>query len=121
VSPKSYIGSSVIIARNCYVRAKSHISDFCFLDSGSAVAHDVRLGENVILTPYSFVAGFINIGDNTMIGAGSIIVNGYADKTLTIGNDVKVMAGCTVLKDVPDGKFVSNTGKILRRIDLKKE
>jgi hypothetical protein len=31
------------------------------------------------------------------------------------------MAGCTVLKDVPDGKFVSNTGKILRRIDLKKE
>ena len=63
----------------------------------------------------------VNIGDNVMIGAGSIIVNGYPDRTLNIGNDVKIMAGCTVLKDVPDGKFVSNTGKILRRIDLKKE
>jgi serine acetyltransferase len=56
-----------------------------------------------------------------MIGAGSTVVNGYADKTMTIGNDVKIMAGSTVLKDVPDGKFVSNTGRILRRIDLKKE
>jgi UDP-3-O-[3-hydroxymyristoyl] glucosamine N-acyltransferase len=121
ISPKTYVGSSVIIARNCYVRAKSHIGNFCFLDSGSAVAHDVHLGENVILTPYSFIAGAINIGDNVMIGAGSIIVNSYPDRTLNIGNDVKIMAGCTVLKDVPDGKFVSNTGKILRRIDLKKE
>lgn len=121
VSPKTHVGSSVVIARDCYIRAKSHISDFCYLDSGSAVAHDVVLGENVIITPYSFVAGHVNIGNNVMIGAGSIIVNGYADRTLNIGNDVKIMAGCTVLKDVPDGKFVSNTGKILRRIDLKKE
>jgi len=121
VSPKTHIGSSVIIARNCYIRAKSHISDFCFLDSGSAIAHDVYLGENVILTPYSFVAGFINVGDNVMVGAGSTVVNGYADKTMTIGNDVKIMAGSTVLKDVPEGKFVSNTGKILRRLDLKKD
>lgn len=121
ISPKTYVGSSVIIARNCYIRAKSHISDFCFLDSGSAVAHDVHLGENVIMTPYSFVAGFINVGDNTMIGAGSKIVNGYSDKTLNIGNDVKIMAGSTVLKDVPEGKFVHNSGRILRRLDLKKE
>ena len=121
VSPKTYIGSSVIIARDCYVRAKSHIGDFCFLDSGAAVAHDVRLGENVIMTPYSFIAGFINIGDNVMIGAGSKIVNGYADKILTVGNDVKIMAGSTILKDVPDGKFITNTGKILRRLDLKKD
>jgi UDP-3-O-[3-hydroxymyristoyl] glucosamine N-acyltransferase len=115
------VGLSVVIARNCYVRAKSHISDFCFLDSGSAIAHDVHLGENVILTPYSFIAGFITVGDNVMVGAGSTVVNGYANKTMTIGNDVKIMAGSTVLKDVPDGKFVSNTGRILRRIDLKKE
>ena len=121
ISPKTYVGSSVVIARNCYIRAKSHISDFCFLDSGSAIAHDVHLGENVILTPYSFIAGFITVGDNVMIGAGSTVVNGYADKTMTIGNDVKIMAGSTLLKDVPDGKFVSNTGRILRRIDLKKE
>jgi UDP-3-O-[3-hydroxymyristoyl] glucosamine N-acyltransferase len=103
------------------VRAKSHIGDFCFLDSGAAVAHDVRLGENVIMTPYSFIAGFINIGDNVMIGAGSKIVNGYADKILTVGNDAKIMAGSTILKDVPDGKFITNTGKILRRLDLKKD
>jgi acetyltransferase-like isoleucine patch superfamily enzyme len=121
ISPKTYIGSSVIIARDCYIRAKSHIGDFCFLDSGAAVAHDVYLGENVIMTPYSFVAGFINIGNNVMIGAGSKIVNGYVDKTLNIGNDVKIMAGATVFKDVPEGKFVANNGRILRRLDLKKD
>ena len=31
------------------------------------------------------------------------------------------MAGSTILKDVPDGKFITNTGKILRRLDLKKD
>lgn len=118
VSPKTYVGKSVVIARNCYVRAKSHIGDFAYLDSGAAVAHDVILGENVIMTPYTFVAGYINVGNNVMIGAGSTIVNGYADRTLTIGDDVKIMAGSTVLRDVPSRKFVSNTGKILRRIDL---
>ena len=121
VGDKTHIGSSVIIGRDCYVRANSHIGDFCFLDSGAAVAHDVHLGENVIITPYSFVAGFVNIGNNVMIGAGSKIVNGYSDRSLNIGDDVKVMAGSTVFKDVPEGKFVTNTGKILRRIDLKKE
>lgn len=121
VGVNTYVGSSVIIARDCYVRANSHIGDFCFLDSGAAVAHDVHLGENVIMTPYSFIAGFINIGNNVMIGAGSRIVNSYADRALNIGDNVKVMAGSTVLKDVPEGKFVTNTGKILRRIDLKKE
>lgn len=121
VSTKTYVGSSVIIARDCYVRAKSHISDFCFLDSGSAIAHDVKLGENVVMTPYSFVAGFIDVGDNVMIGAGSKIVNGYADRKLTVGKNVKIMAGSTVLRDVPDDKFVTNTGRILRRLDLKKE
>jgi serine acetyltransferase len=121
VSPKTQVGKSVIIARDCYVRAKSHISDFCFLDSGSAIAHDVNLGENVILAPYSFIAGFITVGDNVMIGAGSKIVNGYHGRTLNIGTDAKIMAGCTVLRDVPDGKFVTNDGRILRRLDLNKE
>ena len=121
VSPKTFVGQSVVIARDCYIRAKSHISDFCYLDSGSAVAHDVHLGENVIMTPYTFVAGHIHIGNNVMIGAGSIVLNGYSNKTLTIGNDVKIMAGSTVLKDVSEGKFVHNSGRILRRIDLKKE
>jgi hypothetical protein len=31
------------------------------------------------------------------------------------------MAGSIIFKDVPDGKFITNTGKILRRLDLKKE
>jgi serine acetyltransferase len=121
ISPKTFVGNSVVVARDCYIRAKSHIGDFCYLDSGSAVAHDVRLGENVIMTPYTFVAGHIHVGDNVMIGAGSMIVNSYPDRALEIGNDVKIMAGTTVMRDVPDGKFVHSSGKILRRLDLKKE
>ena len=121
VSPKTVVGQSVVIARDCYVRAKSYIGDFAYLDSGSAVAHDVVLGENVIMTPYSFVAGHINVGNNVMIGAGSMVVNSYSDRVMNIGNDVKIMAGSTVMRDIPDGKMFSNTGRVLRRIDLKKE
>jgi len=121
ISPKTKLGSSIVIARDCYVRAKTTINDFCYLDSGSAVAHDVILGENVILAPYSFVGGHVCIGNNVMIGAGSMAINGYHDKSLEIGNDVKIMAGSMIMRDVPNGKFVHNSGRMIQRLDYKKD
>ena len=55
----------------------------------------------------------ITVGNNVMIGLGSIIMYG-----VNIGNNVIVAAGSVVTKDVPDGKIVGgNPARIIGDTD----
>ena len=131
INPESYVhrsslelmGRGIVIGRHCQIRARVKIGDFGYIDNLSSIGHDVTIGENLVMPPYSFVGGHIDFGDNVMIGAGSTIVNKYNNKNLSIGNDVKIMAGSTIMKHIPDGKVVvsMNTTKMLDRIDNKEE
>jgi serine acetyltransferase len=131
INPESYIhkssleliGKGIVVGRHCQIRARVKIGDFSYIDNLSSIGHDVTIGENLVMPPYSFIGGHIDFGDNVMIGAGSTIVNKYTDKNLSIGNNVKIMAGSTIMKHVPDGKVVvsMNTTKMLDRVDNTQE
>jgi acetyltransferase-like isoleucine patch superfamily enzyme len=114
------MGTGVAIGRHCQVRARTRIGDFSYIDNLSSLGHDINVGENLVMPPYSFIAGNIDIGNNVMIGAGSTIVSRYRDRKLNIGNNVKIIAGSTVFKDVPEGKVFASFGKtkLLDRIDI---
>jgi len=127
INPESYIhqtsldqlGQGIIIGRGCQIRARVKIGDFSYIDNLSSIGHDVNVGENLVMPPYSFIGGHINFGNNVIIGAGSTIVNKYYNETLQIGDDVKIMAGSTVMKHVTSGKSVVSLAKtkIINRID----
>lgn len=113
------LGTNVLIGRNCQIRARTKIGDFSYIDNMSSIGHDVTIGENLVMPPYSFVAGHIDIGNNVLIGAGSTVVSRYTNKNLKIGNDVKILAGSTVFKDISDGKMYASLPKtrVIDRID----
>jgi UDP-3-O-[3-hydroxymyristoyl] glucosamine N-acyltransferase len=127
INPQAYVhkssldimGNGIVIGRHCQIRARVKIGDFSYIDNLSSIGHDVTVGENLVMPPYSFVGGHIDFGNNVMIGAGSTIVNKYYNRNLKIGNDVKIMAGSTIMKNIPDGKVAAslNNTKILDRID----
>jgi serine acetyltransferase len=127
INPEAYvhrstlplIGEGVIIGRHCQIRANVTIGAFSYIDNLSSIGHDVTIGENLSMPPYSFVGGYIDFGSNVLIGAGSTIVNGYSDRNLKIGNEVKIVAGSTVTKSIPDGKTYIEYKKkrMLGRID----
>lgn len=127
INPLAYVhkssleimGNGIVIGRHCQIRARVKIGDFSYIDNLSSIGHDVTVGENLVMPPYSFVGGHIDFGNNVMIGAGSTIVNKYHNRNLKIGNDVKIMAGSTIMKNIPDGKVAAslNNTKILDRID----
>lgn len=69
------------------------------IDNLVQVAHNVQIGENVILIAQVGVAGSTRIGNNTQIG-GQVGIAGH----LKIGDHVQIAAQSGVMHDIPDGE-----------------
>ncbi len=115
------IGSRVKIHCNCYVAQFTVIDDDAFMAPGVTIANDlhpgceksgecmrgphiktgVQIGVNVTLVP------FIEIGERSLIGAGSVVTKNIPPYSLAYGNPARVVGdvrdlGCvTGLTDKP--------------------
>lgn len=97
--------SSIHIGKN------SNIQDNCVLHTDRY--HSVKIGENVTVGHGAIIHG-CTIGDNSMIGMGSIIMNGAS-----IGRNCIIGAGSLVTEntDIPDNSVAfGNPAKIRRPI-----
>lgn len=100
----SYIGSGAIFkSRPIFPHGISgiFISSQSIVGSGSVIFHQVTIGSNT--APGSVNKGSPTIGDNCYIGAGAKIIGG-----IRIGDDVRIGANCTVVKDIPSNCVVVN-------------
>lgn len=71
------------------------------LDNLCQIAHNVKIGQNTVMSALSGVAGSTSIGDNCFIGGQS----GFAN-SLKVGDRVKVGAKTGVLQNVEDDAVV---------------
>jgi len=91
-------------ANTCVDRAtmgETRIGKGSKIDNLVQVAHNVQVGEDVILVSQTGISGSTSIGDRTMIG-GQVGVVGHVQ----IGSDVKIGAKSGVHSAIPDGKIV---------------
>ncbi|MDO5759453.1 MAG: UDP-3-O-(3-hydroxymyristoyl)glucosamine N-acyltransferase [Bacteroidota bacterium] len=84
------------------------------LDNLCQIAHNVKIGQNTVMSALSGVAGSTSIGDNCFIGGQS----GFAN-SLKIGNRVKVGAKTGVLQNVKDDSVVMGVPSFSLRDFLK--
>lgn len=73
------------------------LGSFVFMNTGSKVCHDGKLGNYVTLSPDVTLAGNVVVGDNTEIGMGANVIQG-----ITIGTNTVIGAGSVVVRDVED-------------------
>lgn len=79
--------------RNMIITSTHDIDDF-----STIIAKSVNIGSNVWITTNVTILPGVSIGDNTVIGAGSVVT-----------------------KDIPEGVFAAgNPCKVIRKIDFKK-
>jgi acetyltransferase-like isoleucine patch superfamily enzyme len=105
-----YIEEGVIVGNNCKIRP------FVFIPTGVIIEDNVFIGPNVSFTndKYPKVKGEwkilpTRIKKGASIGANSVILPG-----VTVGEDALVGAGSVVTKDVPDKAVVAgNPAKIM--------
>jgi UDP-3-O-[3-hydroxymyristoyl] glucosamine N-acyltransferase len=92
-------------AHTCVDRAtmgETRIGRGTKIDNLVQIAHNVRVGEDVILVSQVGISGSTVIGDRTALG-GQVGVVGH----VRIGNDVQIGAKSGVHGSIPDGEVVS--------------
>lgn len=84
------------------------IGDACYIMIGAHIAHDNRIGNNVVMANNVSLAGHIEVGDNVWFG-GLAAVHQFS----RIGRNAFVGGGAIVVEDViPFGSVVGNHAKL---------
>lgn len=107
ISKTATIGKGTFISANAIINSLVFINQNCIINTGAIVEHECIISDNVHIAPAAVLAGNVQVGENSFIGANSVIKQG-----VKIGENVIVGAGSVVINDIPDNKkIVGNPGK----------
>jgi sugar O-acyltransferase (sialic acid O-acetyltransferase NeuD family) len=101
ISSNAKLGEGVAILSGAHINTGAIVQNFVTINTGAVVEHDVVIGDNSHIAPRVTLLGASRVGNDTMIGAGSVVL-----QQVIIGNRCTVGAGSIVLKNIKDGKTV---------------
>ena len=112
VSRFSEVGEGTVIMPQVCINAEVTIGRHCIINTASTIEHDCVIDDFVHISPKASLAGNIRVKKGAHIGIGANIIQG-----VTIGENALVGAGTVVLNDVPDNAvMVGNPGKIIKML-----
>jgi len=114
ISKYAYIGTACIIHAITCIWTEAEIGDFSIIGPKVVVSHHTKVGEGCFIANGSSVGAGINIAQRVFIGMGSTIMTGVKN----IGHDTIIGAGSVVIKDIDEKSVVAGVpAKIIRKID----
>ena len=88
---KVIFGDNVFIGPNCAFYTPLHPMDAETRNNGLEYAKPIKVGNNVWFGGNVVVLPGVTIGDNTVIGAGSVVTKDIPSNVLAVGNPCKVI------------------------------
>ena len=89
------IGANTLIGPNLGIYAPNHAIDAEERIKGGCIAAPVHIGRNVWLGGDVKIMAGVTIGDNVVIGAGSIVTKNIPDNVIAVGNPCRVLRPIT--------------------------
>lgn len=89
------IGENAFIGPNTIISCASHPILASERNSGITLSKPITLGNNVWLGANCTVLGGVTIGDNSIIGAGSVVTKDIPARVIAVGNPCKVLKEIT--------------------------
>ncbi|MCQ2969254.1 MAG: 2,3,4,5-tetrahydropyridine-2,6-dicarboxylate N-acetyltransferase [Clostridium sp.] len=123
IRDKVVIGKNAVIMMGAVINIGAEIGEGSMIDMNAVIGARGKIGKRVHLGAGAVVAGVLEppskspceIGDDVMIGANSVILEG-----VKIGNGSVVAAGSVVINDVPAGVVVAGSpAKIVKSVDAR--
>lgn len=91
------IGSGTVIVAGAVINPGATIGEGCIINTGASVDHDCVIENFAHISVGSHVAGTVNIGKRTWIGAGATVIN-----NVTICGNCMIGAGAVVIKNIEE-------------------
>ena len=86
-----YIGEHVMIAPNVTITPTGHPVDPEIRKPGTQFSIPVRIGNDVWIGSNVVILPGVNIGDNSVIGAGSVVTQDIPENVVAVGNPCHVL------------------------------
>ena len=87
-------GDNVFVAPNCAFYTAGHPLDYKERNKGLEYAKPIKVGNNVWIGGNVTVLPGVSIGDNVVIGAGSVVTKDIPSNVVAVGNP------CRVIKEI---------------------
>lgn len=91
---KVSFGNNVFVAPNCAFYTACHPIDAETRNKGLEFAKPIKIGSNVWIGGNVVVLAGVTIGDNTVIGAGSVVTKDIPSNVIAVGNP------CRIIKEI---------------------
>jgi Acetyltransferase (isoleucine patch superfamily) len=103
-----YIGDGTMIAPNVTIIAASHPISPSLRAEGYGCNKPVYIGENVWIASNVTILPGVHIGNNSIIGAGSVVTKDIPPNVIALGNPIKILREIT-----PDDDIYYDHGKLI--------
>jgi sugar O-acyltransferase (sialic acid O-acetyltransferase NeuD family) len=104
VSPLATIGSGTFVGARSVIAAGATLDEHVFINRGATIGHDTSIGAFSRIQPGANVGGLSRIGRGVTVGIGATLI-----ERLVVGDNTVIGAGSTVLDDLPENVVVVGT------------
>jgi len=102
ISENTIIGEGTVVLANAVINSFANIGRCCIINTGAIIEHDCILKDGVHISPNAAMGGTVLIGEKTWVCVGSSISN-----NIKIGDNSVIGAGSVIIKDVPSKVLVA--------------